>query len=127
MGYPAFILPREPMTEQQISENPELVAKIAKDPRLKQDLLDGHPGETHWHNLPEELRSELESFVSDYQTPNYNEDPSSFDQACCWLDMETRQCKNHLHRPQVCRDFETGSRECLEWRSFYQDKIVEPI
>lgn len=123
MGYPAFILPREPMTDEQIDANPELVQQIINDPRRREELKAGHPGETFWHSLPDELRDEWKAFVSQYQLPKYGEDPSTFDGPCIWLDMQTRRCRNHEHRPRICRDFATGSPECYEWRAYYRDRI----
>ena len=124
MGYPAFILPRQPMTQQQIDADPELVAKIKKAPRLNDELLAGNPGESYWHDLPDDLRSQWQAYVDQYALPTYGDDPSTFDGPCIWFDMETRQCQNHEHRPRICRDFETGSSECLSWREYYQDKIL---
>lgn len=38
-------------------------------------------------------------------------------QECClWFDAETRLCKHHEWRPQVCRDYEIAGRECLRER-----------
>lgn len=123
MGYPAFILPRDPMSDDQIDADPKLVEQIKNDPRRRAELHAGNPGESYWHALPDELRSQWESFVADYQLPEYGEDPKTFDGPCIWLDMETRRCKNHEHRPRICRDFETGSSECHQWRVYYTDKI----
>lgn len=123
MGYPAFILPREPLTEEEIARNPELAMKASRSPKFRQALLDGHPGEEFWHTLPADLKADWEAYVAQYQTPEYGVDPSSFDGPCIWLDLESRQCKHHQYRPRVCRDFETGSASCLEWRAFYKDKI----
>jgi Fe-S-cluster containining protein len=123
MGYPAYILPREPMTHAQIDSDPELLKEIESDPLRRQELLNGHPGESYWHAMPKELKEEWSAHVAQYSKPEYGEDPSTFDGPCIWLDMETRQCKNHEFRPRICRDFETGSPECLEWRSYYRDKI----
>lgn len=36
---------------------------------------------------------------------------------CCWLDLDTKQCRFYEFRPGVCRDFEMGSPECLAYRS----------
>lgn len=123
MGYPAFILPREPMTDEQIDSDPELAAQIRRDPQRRVELKAGNPGESYWHLLPDQLRSEWKAFVSGYQLPDYGDDPSTFDGPCIWLDLDTRQCKNHEHRPRICRDFETGSPECHQWREYYRDKI----
>ena len=124
MGYPAYILPREPMSEEDILKDPKLVAEIQKDPRRKEELLAGHPGEKYWHSMPDELRQQWQAFVDDYELPEYGDDPSTFDGPCIWFDMESRQCKHHEHRPRICRDFETGNPECLEWRVYYKDKIL---
>jgi len=81
-------------------------------------------GEVWWHRLPENLKSELEAYIANYSLPNYGKNVESFDGPCCWFNQETRQCRHHQHRPNVCRDFSTGSRPCLEWREYYQDKIA---
>lgn len=39
--------------------------------------------------------------------------------ACIWLDQVTMRCRYHDYRPSICRDFEVGSEECLEWRQAY--------
>jgi len=123
MGYPAFILPRESMTNDQIDADSELMASIQQDPWRREELRAGNPGESHWHALPSELRAEWKTFVASYQLPKYGDDPATFDGPCFWLDAETRRCKNHEYRPRICRDFETGSPECHQWRAYYRDKI----
>jgi Fe-S-cluster containining protein len=35
---------------------------------------------------------------------------------CGWFDMESRQCRHHVHRPDVCREFEIGSEYCRNMR-----------
>ena len=111
------------MTEAEIDADPDLIRQINKDPRRRGELLAGHPGESYWHRLPADLKAEWEAYVADYRQPSYGDDPSTFDGPCFWLDMETRRCKHHEHRPRICRDFETGSPQCLEWRTYYRDKI----
>ena len=37
-------------------------------------------------------------------------------QGCTWLDPLTYKCMHYEHRPNVCREFETGSEDCLEYR-----------
>ena len=122
MGYPAFVLPREPMSEEEIDAHPEY-GLLAKDSVKRSDLLSGHPGESWWHELPDELKHPLLEHMRQYVRPDYNGTLESFDGPCIWLDMETRQCKHHQHRPNVCRDFETGCGECLQWRREYADRI----
>ena len=126
MGYPPFIRPQAPMTAAEIDANPELLAKISRDPLLRRDLEQGRTGEHWWHVLPDDLRHELDMYVAGYQARTYDDEVSSFDGPCCWFDMETRRCQHHEHRPNVCRDFETGSQPCYEWRNFYRDRI-KPI
>jgi Fe-S-cluster containining protein len=123
MGYPPFIRPIAPMTTEEMEADDRLRAEIAGDPQLKQQLAAGRPGEKWWYELPADLKSELDSFIANYEHREYTDDVSSFDGPCCWFDMETRQCKHHLHRPNVCREFEIGSRQCLEWRKFYRAQI----
>lgn len=122
MGYPAYITPRDPMTEAEIDRREEEQGKKFSDIR-RAELLAGHPGESYWHELPSDLKSELEAHMADYQKPKYGKTLDTFDGPCIWLDMETRMCKHHTVRPNVCRDFETGSRECLDWRRTYEDRI----
>ncbi|MDG1875393.1 MAG: YkgJ family cysteine cluster protein [Mariniblastus sp.] len=124
MGYPAFLVPRPPMTDQEINSNPELLLEVSNDPLRRAELKAGHPGEPYWHSLPEGLRKQWQEYVDAYQLPKYGEDPQTFDGPCLWFDMETRHCKHHEHRPRICRDFETGSSECYEWRAYYSDKII---
>lgn len=119
MGYPAFVRPSGPLTWEEIEADPRL-REFAKDARTRQQLLDGNPGEVFWHRLPEHLRAELESFVANYSVRDRELAPP-----CFWLDMNTRRCKHHEHRPRVCRDFEIGSRGCREWRSHYHKQIVQ--
>ncbi|MEM7783375.1 MAG: YkgJ family cysteine cluster protein, partial [Planctomycetota bacterium] len=78
------------------------------------------------HQLTPDLKSEWQAFVSQYQLPEYGNEPSSFDGPCIWLNMETRLCKHHQFRPSVCRDFDAGSRDCHDWRRYYQDQIETP-
>lgn len=123
MGYPAFILPRKPMTQDEIDSDERLAKKARANPAFLQELLDGRPGESYWHALPEDLRADWVAFVESYQTPEYGDSVDTFDKACIWFDMNSRQCRHHQYRPQVCRDFEAGSKQCQEWRNHYRDQI----
>ena len=118
MGFPTFMLPADPLTVAEIEADPAL-QKRAEDPDIRQHLLDGHPGESYWHELPDHLRQELETFWELHAGKT-----DQLQGPCIWLDLETRQCQHHEHRPQVCRDFEVGSRQCQEWRAFYRDRII---
>ena len=77
------------------------------------------PPESHWLDLPSDLKQELLDYIADYQAPPEGE----LDGSCFWLDKETRLCKHHTHRPNVCRDFSVGSKGCLQWREFYREEI----
>ena len=126
MGYPPFIRPIEPLSPEQIESDESLLAEIAVDPLRRRDLLQGREGEKWWFRLPNDLRNELDEYIANYQHKNYGEEVESFDGPCCWFDMETRQCRHHQYRPNVCRDFETGSQQCHEWRRHYREKIQHP-
>lgn len=112
MGYPAFMLPRESATDEQIDRDPELQRLLAVG-WTRDELKVGHPGESHWHNLPSDLKKEWQAYVATYDRPG------ELDGKCFWLDLETNLCKHHQHRPQVCRDFEAGSKECHHWRRHF--------
>ena len=75
--------------------------------------------ESYWEELPVHLKDELRDFISNYNAPPEGE----LDGPCFWLDPESRLCKHHEYRPRVCRDFEIGNAQCLDWRKFYQDEI----
>lgn len=82
--------------------------------------LETQPDETHWTNLPSELKEQLLRYIANYVTPAESE----LDGPCVWLDLNSRRCKHHEHRPKVCRDFEVGSQGCLEWREQHRNRIV---
>jgi Fe-S-cluster containining protein len=71
--------------------------------------------EEAWTWMPAELKRSLLASIEDYQTPP----DGQLDGPCLWLDTETGRCKHHEFRPQVCRDFQIGSRGCLDWRAVY--------
>ncbi len=81
-------------------------------------------GESWWYTLPETLRLEIDQVIASYQAPNYDGTVENLDGPCCWFDLESKQCRHHLYRPNVCRDFETGSQRCQEWRKHYATRIV---
>lgn len=119
MGYPTFIRPKTPLTPEQIDVDPDL-RKRARNDRRRQELLAGHPGETYWERLPDELKKELEDYIEGYSAVD-----GALDGPCIWLDLETRRCKHHKYRPRVCRDFEVGGRGCRDWREYYRDMLSD--
>lgn len=125
MGYPAFVLPQQPLTESEI-QSMEAQSGRPFSAARRRDLLTGRTGESHWHRLPEDLRDDWLKYVADYQTPDYGDSVDTFDGPCYWLDTQTRMCKHHQYRPNVCRDFETGNSQCLQWRDVYADRIEPP-
>lgn len=38
---------------------------------------------------------------------------------CFWLDQETGRCKHYEARPDICKGFEVGSKECRQFRAEY--------
>lgn len=77
------------------------------------------PAEPHWDLLPDDLKQELVAYIENYQSPPAGE----LDGPCFWLDHDSRLCKHHQYRPEVCRRFQVGSKECRDWRDFYRDRI----
>lgn len=124
MGYPAFIRPVDPVDASQIDAMERKQGrKFSASQRA--DLIAGRVGETYWHLLPEDLRQELDRYVASYQPPEYGGEIDTFDGPCIWLDLESRRCRHHQHRPSVCRDFETGNPQCHQWRDVYAERILE--
>ena len=71
--------------------------------------------EQHWVSMPADLKQELLDYMQHYESPADGE----LDGVCVWFDQEKRICKHHEHRPNVCRDFQVGSKDCLDWRKHY--------
>ncbi|TWU35865.1 Flagellin N-methylase [Novipirellula artificiosorum] len=69
------------------------------------------PAEEHWVSMPAELKSQLIEYMASYTVPE-----DQIDGPCIWLDLETRRCRHHEHRPRVCRDFQVDGKGCREWR-----------
>ena len=62
-------------------------------------------------NLPIDLQNQVFEL-------GYSSDSNSL-KPCYWWDASTKKCKHHSHRPQVCKDFETGGIICIKQREFY--------
>ncbi len=110
MGYPAFNVP-----ESELIRGSSVDISIA-DPGSVEYL-----DRLRWNSLPDDLREDLQQVIKNYSAPT----TGVLDGSCVWLDPETRLCRNHLHRPQVCRDFEIGCKKCHEWRVVYRDQIIQ--
>lgn len=61
-----------------------------------------------WESLTGERRQEI---LDRQDQPNWAPEP------CVWLDVETRQCRNHDRRPDVYREFAPGNPICLKDRA----------
>ena len=82
--------------------------------------LQTQPDEVHWTNLPSELKEQLLRYIANYKPPREGE----LDGPCVWLNLDSRRCEHHEYRPQVCRDFDIGSQDCLDWRAHHRDSIM---
>ena len=118
MGYPAFMLPREPFAESQLNSDTTCLSML-KEGWTREELLDGFEGESYWHSLPADLKKKWQAFVDGYQRQGELDGP------CIWFDQDSRNCIHHEYRPAVCRDFEIGSKPCRQWRAHYRDKILK--
>ncbi|WP_145219992.1 YkgJ family cysteine cluster protein [Planctomycetes bacterium TBK1r] len=104
MGYPAFNLTLDQLADVETID----VASLS--PVAQADLA-------RWVAMPSRLRDGILQQMADYVAPI----GATLDGPCTWLDLETKQCRHHQHRPQVCRDFAVGSVGCLQWRAAYVD------
>lgn len=52
-------------------------------------------------------------FAEGETKPDIPIEPNPDNSPCCWLDLETRECKHYEHRPELCKNFELGGRDCL--------------
>lgn len=70
--------------------------------------------------LPEKLKSEMMAWQKDKHIKEASGD------ACVWYDADTRLCKHHEHRPEICKDFVVGDMFCLNYRRIYQIDETPP-
>ncbi len=59
--------------------------------------------------------AEARQAIVDRLNASYDDVPD--ESPCAWLDLETKKCRWHDHRPDVCRDFDVGGESCLATRS----------
>jgi len=64
--------------------------------------------------LPPELKASLDA-VRETRRLQYQAHGTDYT-PCGWFEMETRQCRHHEHRPDVCREFEVASEYCGNMR-----------
>jgi Fe-S-cluster containining protein len=65
------------------------------------------------YELPEDLRDEVLDELRREPDRDQQKVP------CSWFDTSAKKCRNHKHRPTLCRDFEIGSQSCQDFRHFY--------
>jgi Fe-S-cluster containining protein len=66
--------------------------------------------------LPDDLNAELIGLIDGWLA----NDNWPADVPCIWLDTDTRQCRHYEYRPNVCRDFQAGSKACRAHRDRMQ-------
>lgn len=52
-------------------------------------------------------------FGDDEKKPDIEIVPNAYNSPCCWLDLDTRECRHYEHRPELCKKFERGGKDCL--------------
>jgi Fe-S-cluster containining protein len=62
--------------------------------------------------LPRELLVELEAMRD-----RFNAEGWPADAPCVWYDGETKRCRHHEYRPEICREFAVGGEDCLRVRA----------
>lgn len=73
-------------------------------PFMRDDV--GLKPEQAWVGLPQDLRNQV--LLHHANHPDY-------DGPCMWL-ADNGTCRHYEHRPQACRDFKVGSKDCLDVR-----------
>jgi Fe-S-cluster containining protein len=68
--------------------------------------------------LPAALRAEVEALERAGVAPGAG---------CAWLDKRTMKCLHYEERPEVCRQFELASEDCLTVRRGYVRPTVEGL
>ena len=65
-------------------------------------------------SIPKHLRRELERYFSKIEK-NEIQSRSVLFLPCLWLDEEKGECTNYDYRPKICRDFQVGGQECIQF------------
>jgi uncharacterized protein len=61
---------------------------------------------------PEWAAAEIDAAME----PDWRDRPYNGDGPCLWLDLDTLRCRHYDIRPRVCREFEPGEEDCLDFR-----------
>ncbi|QEF96673.1 Flagellin N-methylase [Stieleria maiorica] len=104
MGFPAFNLTLEQLADVEHIDLASLADAASADL-------------ARWIAMPAGLREGVLEQMANHVAPKNG----ALDGPCTWLDLQTKRCRHHQHRPQVCRDFPVGGVGCLQWRAAYAD------
>jgi Fe-S-cluster containining protein len=72
--------------------------------------------------LPREALARINRYVSRLRRREV-----SGDGPCIWLNQETRQCRFHEHRPEICRNFMVQGEGCASRREEYGLQPLLPV
>lgn len=77
------------------------------------------PGSVEHTRLPSRLRDEVRDHALRETPRSRRLDALGMrdDAPCLWFDLRTGRCREHKHRPEVCREFEVGCKECRQYRT----------
>jgi Fe-S-cluster containining protein len=96
---------------------PAVLATLGRagDEPLWREMVGESPDWERVRSLPPEAEAELVGYLvplSDDSVTGRGAEGNP----CLWFDPEARRCRFYEHRPEVCRDFEVGSEDCLGHR-----------
>lgn len=83
----------------------------------KYNVNDGSIGEDDLSRFiltPYDAKRAIYDYLDDLE-----DEKKTGEEPCCWLDLKTKKCRWHEHRPEICRDFEINSEACHGWRDDY--------
>jgi Fe-S-cluster containining protein len=66
-----------------------------------------------WRSLPEQMRKE----ITDHIDAHCGLPDGTYGTPCLWYDRDAKKCLHYELRPQICREFEVGSKDCLSLRA----------
>jgi Fe-S-cluster containining protein len=66
-------------------------------------------------DIPPELLAEMQGMLAEWDAHGFLPDEAP----CVWYDADKKLCRNHQHRPEVCREFEVGGSGCQRVRRLF--------
>jgi Fe-S-cluster containining protein len=78
--------------------------------------IKGTDEEANFAGLPDGAKRELADYYAAVRAGHTPDRTKDADTPCLWFDEQTRRCRHHEHRPEVCRGFVVGSEACLVHR-----------